>query len=207
METFSHIITYAVFQTMFALFVASPFSSMTAEKDYISIRPNEIEQILSQPKAVGLRYYFTLNKDKKISAVIFGVDSSGATIRRHVINSSNVKFAERDIDAFTQSGLAEKTLTRYSTIGIAYNNQQQPIITQAKSEFFSLAKSCSEVRAYYAVHPDHKNLMLVFAAIEKNGLVRQSSPDISTLMLETTSASASLLDRAADCPPFCRDGQ
>lgn len=193
---FSHAITYAVFQAMISLFMASPLSKMTVEHDYISIQPKEMIRLLEQPKAAGIRYYFTLNHVGKISAVILALDSNGQENRTIILNAKNRTETEREIKAYADAKMVEKTGIIYGTIGIASENGRA-VIDHGKVELLQLARSAKEVRAFYGIKEDvnkKQHVVLCFSAADVTGAVLQRSDD-----------SAILLDQSFDCPPICRD--
>lgn len=191
----SHAITYAVFQAMFALFLASPFAGKTADGDYVSLQPKEVVRLLEQPKTAGLRYYFTLNPDKKISVVFIAIDSNGTENRNIVLNTHTRKYAETCIAAYQAAGMVDKTGTKHCTIGVSYDNVTGKItIDSGKDNLLTLAKSSHEIRAFYCLKEDSKSLQLVFASADPTG----------TVLMRNTSSTATLFDNAAQCPPFCR---
>lgn len=197
LDPITHAISYAIFQTMFSLFLASPFSGTTAEGDYISIPPQAMRRLLEQPKVAGLRYYLTLNREKKMSAIVVAMDSNGTENRRYILNAKNAVLAERDILAFEAAGMVKKTGTKYGTIGMNYDDSGKIHYTQGKAEILSMAKTAYEIRAFYTLNPEKKNVVLVFTSASKTGMVLQSSG---------TTATATLLDNSFDCPPFCKNG-
>lgn len=189
----SHAITYAVFQAMFSLFLTSPFAGKTAEGDYISLQPKEIVRLLEQPKTAGLRYYFTLNPDKKISAVLIAIDSNGNENRSIVLNTHTRKYAETCIAAYHAAGMISKTGTKHCTIGVSYNEAGKITIDSGKNDLLTLAKSSHEIRAFYCLNLESKTLVLVFTSADPKG----------TVLMRNTTGTATLLDNGAICPPFC----
>lgn len=194
---FSHAITYAVFQAMVTLFMASPLSKMTVEHDYISIQPKEMIRLLEQPKTAGIRYYFTLNHVGKISAVILALDSNGQENRTIILNAKNRSEAERGIMLFAEKNMVQKTGTNYSTIGIGSENGKL-VVDKGKAELLQLARTANEIKAFYALRQDtitHKeHVVLCFSGVDGTGTVIQRSGD----------NTAMLLDLSFECLPVCK---
>lgn len=192
----THTISYVVFQTMFALFLASPFANTTAEGDYISLPPKHVTALLNQPKTAALRYYFTLTPSGKISAVIVAVDSTGAENRRIMLNAKNQRSAETGIASYESKKMDKQTGTRYGTIGISYDATGKMHADGGKAQLLQLAETAHEIRAFYCMKTETKNLVLVFAATDKRGKV-------GTASLQSTE-DKKLIDNSFECPPFCR---
>lgn len=194
----SHTITYAIFQIMVGLFMSSPLSKMTAEGDFITLNAKQFVKMLEQTQTAGIRYYFTLKANGKISAVIMALDSNAQEQRTIILNAESVKQAEREIKRYEDFNMVNITGTIFGTIGIG-SQDGKLVYSQGKEELLQLARSGQILRAYYALKesPDKstKHLILCFAAADNTGAVsvqRSSSGDVK------------ILDFSGDCPPSCR---
>lgn len=197
---FSHAITYAVFQMMVSLFMASPFAKMTAEHDFISIQPKQMVRLLEQPKTAGIRYYFTLTPSGKISAVVMALDSAAQENRSIILNAKNRAEAERGIKAYAEKKMVDHTGIIFGTIGVGSQNGAL-MYTQGKDELLQLARTSKEIRAFYAMKEDpatkKQHVVLCFAAADGTGTVLQKNASATT-------ATPTILDFSGDCPPGCR---
>jgi hypothetical protein len=193
----SHSIAYAVFQIMFGLFMSSPIAKMTAEGDYITLPAKQMIRLLEQPNTAGIRYYFTLTPQGKISAVIVALDSSAKENRTIIVNAQNRAVAERAIKNYEEKKMVDVTGTLYGTIGIGSQNGTL-VYTQGKQELLQLAKSGKQFRAYYALKEENgakPHLILCFAQIDGSGAV---------MVRSATEKQATILDFSGDCPPSCK---
>lgn len=195
LDPITHSIAYVVFQAMLSLFIISPFAGKTVEGDYFKIPPQELVRVLEQPRTAALRYYFTLEKKGKISAICLAVDSAGNENHSLVINKKSFKDAEKGIENYEAAGLVQQTGTKHGTIGLAYDTDGKIVITQGKAELLQLATSAHEIRAYYALKPENKHLVLVFAKVDVSGAV---------MMRAGQTREIELIDNSFECPPFCR---
>lgn len=196
-DPISHTITYAVFQTMFSLFLASPFAGKTAEGDFFIIKPHEMVRMLTQPNVAGLRYYFTLDRKGALSAVVMAVDSNGKEKRDFILNGTE-ESAEKGITAYQAAGMVKRTGTKYGTIGVAIDKFGKASFDSGKSELLKLAYAAYQIRAYYTMNPNNNSITLVFASSDPTGAV---------IMGDGTGESVVLLDNAGQCPPFCNGGK
>lgn len=193
---FSHAITYAVFQVMVGLFMASPLAKTTAEGDYISIPTKDMVRLLEQPRTAGIRYYFICTPNKKISAVIYALDSAGQENNSFIINARSDREAERGIRAYADKKLVDKTGMIFGSIGVASENGKI-VYTKGKEELMQLAQSAKEIRAFYGLKESadkKQHLILCFSAADAAGAVLQRS----------AVGTATTLDAAFECPPFCK---
>jgi hypothetical protein len=191
-DSLSHAISAATFQIMLNLFADAGLSQMTEERDYIALKPQEMVRLLEQPRTAGLRYYFTLTKNGKLGAVMCAIDSNGAENRKILLNAPNEKAAQDGIDEYKKSNLVQRTGTVYSTIGLQYVANGTIIFTQGKQELLRLAKTANkEVRAYFGMNNQKKTVLMFGKNPENSSLVR-------------TLDDNGIIDRGADCPPYCR---
>lgn len=197
LDPITHTITYALFQTMFSLFLASPFAGKTAEGDFFTIKPQEMVRLLSQPKVAGVRYYFTLDRNRALSAVVMAVDSNGKEKRDFILNGTE-ESAEKGIVLYQAAGMVKRTGTKYCTLGVATDKNGKVTFDSGKSELLKLAQTAPQIRAFYCMNPNNNSLVLVFASADPTGLV---------IMSDATKDDITLLDNGAQCPPFCNGGK